>query len=85
MIILPPVVPPPVSILTPNVPTSVLVASVPVAQAATPRPTQGPDREKQRLRDQPRRDRDRRDRQPNRKEHLAAQEQGRAMNTDFMT
>ena len=85
MITLPPVVPPPASTLNPSLPTAVLVASVPVAQAATMRPTQGPDREKHKLRDQPQRDRDRRDRNPNHKQRMAAQEQGRAMNTDLMT
>lgn len=85
MITAPPVIPvtPPAS-LNPTVPTSVLVASVPVPQAATNRPTQGPDREKHQLRDQPHRERNRRDRQPNQSEHLAAQEHGRALNTDLI-
>ncbi|MCX8507026.1 MAG: hypothetical protein ORN98_10510 [Alphaproteobacteria bacterium] len=83
MITLPPIALPPATNLNPNVPTAVLVASVPVTQAATPRPAQGPDREKHKLRDQPQRDR--RDRQPSQKQRMAAQEQGRAMNTDFMT
>ena len=84
MLTLPPIAPVQTQTLNPTLPTSVLVAAVPVAQAATYRPTQGPDREKHKLRDQPNRERGRRENHPNKQEHLAAQEHGRAMNTDFM-